>query len=67
MLATLSLEKTREILKYDIGQRDSFLLEKLKVRYVPPLLAPLGEILSNTLLVKSKATKMRPIFRQVRL
>ena len=48
-------------MEYKIALRDSFHLEKekwLKVRDVPPLSAPLCEILSNTLFVKSKATKI---------
>ena len=55
----LCLEKAKEILELKIALRDSFDKEKwLKVGDMPPLSAPLGEVLSNTLLVKSKATKL---------
>ena len=59
MRGDLCLEKAKEILELKIALRDSFVKEKwLKVGDMPPLSAPLGEVLSNTLLVKSKATKL---------
>ena len=59
VVGSLSLEKAKEILELKIAVRDSSMKEKwLKVGDVPPLLAPLGEVLSNTLLVKSKSTKL---------
>ena len=59
MVGSLSLEKAKEILELKIAVRDSSMKEKwLKVGDVPPLSAPLGEVLSNTLLVKSKSTKL---------
>ena len=59
MTGNLCLEKAKEILELKIALRDSFDKEKwLKVGDMPPLSAPLGEVLSNTLLVKSKATKL---------
>ena len=46
------MEKTKEILEYNIALRDSLILEKgtwFKALDMLPLSAPLGDILSNTL------------------